>query len=608
MYVEPNTTIKLLFGVPLNPTYEGTLTFDSREEQYDYFNSKNPITLTQYSYQRYEDGVICVELPISRLYTCDYMMFQNYQYNEDKWFYAFVTNVEYVSETTTKVFYTIDVMQTWLLGQDWEFDNCFIDREHVSDDTIGTNILPEPFECGDFVLQKQNRLETYTGYGMIIAGFCRIGIENNQQTHLIPNEPQCELVAFGNTMDESPVSVIEKTMYNQVYNYMPFTTASDREKALHVLKSLLEGNFWNSFNNLVTSIYIVPNNYVGEIKYINRRAIQVGSTSPASISDIICDGFGTYDSYFSINTSDYTPVCNKLYTEQFRTIKITGMNGCDYVIPQDSVSITQSEDEYGVMQRYVSYRIKGGVYSGCGYRFTPAMKNGTYARACSLDTGAIVENPFTASEKTSMMGNALLSMLTSVIRGFTPAKEGTKVSSTDRYRKESYRKYKGDEDFSPTGYVTSERVRTRKSQSSPAHMEFPLAKWIDIFSTAGVGKSMSDVPSIGSTVIDNINGYYTFGYEIYTPNTKDIISLDNYLNTFGYASNRIGKPNYNTRKKWNYVKTKLCNLKDSRCPTETLVAIKGIINNGIMFWHGEENVYNYVLPNGKPNPNEVNNV
>lgn len=602
MGTEPNTIIKLLFGVPLNPTYEGTLTFADADEQYAYFNSKNPIPLTRQSYQRYDEGSISVNLPIAQLYTCDYMMFQNASY-DDKWFYAFVTNVEYINDVTTKVYYQIDVMQTWLLGVDWEFDNCFISREHVSDDRIGANILPEPFEVGDFELQRQGKLETINGYAMIIAGFCRIGVENNQQTHLIPDNPRCEIVGFAGTMTDSPIASVERTVYNQVYNYLPFTTASDRDKALYVLKQLLEGDFWNTFNNTISSVYIIPDNYVGDIRYINRRTINIGTTAPASICDIVCDGVGTYDSYFSINTDTYTPMCNKLYTEQFRTIKICGVNGVEYILPQDSVSITQAADEFGDIQRYISYRIKGGVYGGCGYRFTPAMKNGTYSRAGSLDTGSLIENPFTASEKSSIVGNALLSALTSVIRGLPQVRGTTKTVETEENRVNTYSR--GDSGrLVKVGKTEEDRMRVTKREYADK-AKFPLADFISIFSGAK-GRKVNETNSL-SGVIDNINGYYSYSYEIYAPKYQDIVNLDVYLNTFGYASNRVGMPNTNNRQKWNYVKTKWCNLKNSRCPTDALIDIKEIVNNGIMFWHGETNVNNYVLTNGKPNPNEVVN-
>lgn len=601
MATEPNTIVKLLFGVPLNPTYEGTLTFADADEQYAYFNSKNPILLTSQSYQRYDEGSITVNLPVARLYTCDYMMFQNAFY-DDKWFYAFVTNVEYINDVTTKVYYQIDVMQTWLLGVDWEFDNCFIDREHTNDDTIGANILPEPFETGDFVLKKQGFFDTgeaYSNYGMILAGYCRLAVQFRDGSY--PENPAIELDAFLGTTYSTPVVKIENTVYNLCYNYLPFTTNHDKTVAMNVLKHLMNGDFWDTFNNNMVGVYIVPERYVGNKYYEEVNVDTHGATLSGRI--VTCDAYGLYDSAFGIDT-DYTPVCNKLYTEQFMSVNIKGIQGVGSELPIDSIVITRDYDGEGGYTHNIHYRIQGGVYGGGGYRFTPKAKEGAFQRAFCLDTGNINEIPFTASGFYSAFGNLALSTISTVLRAYRPARRVSERTQVTTDKTEKFRVLKSGEQKKYA--LSKRRKKITESEESPASFNFPLAGVIDNVAGYNAPKLPDGVVPI-SSMIDNINGCFTFSYEIYAPNTVDLRNIDNYLNTFGYSSNRIGIPNVNTRRKWNYLKTKWCNLKNSRCPTDALIDIKEIINNGITFWHGETNVNNYVLTNGKPNPNEVVN-
>ena len=94
MYIEPNSVIKLLNNVPLDNTYNHTIRFDSLSEQTTYFNSKVKYTFSNQSYQRVVKGRMRLGIGADQVYDCNYLMFQNTGFG-NKWFYAFVTGVEY---------------------------------------------------------------------------------------------------------------------------------------------------------------------------------------------------------------------------------------------------------------------------------------------------------------------------------------------------------------------------------------------------------------------------------------------------------------------------------------------------------------------------------
>lgn len=147
MYIEPNTTIKLYSGVPLDNTYIHTLYFASESEQQTYF-SDSKYTFTAQSYQRIERGKMRIESKADDLYDCNYLAFKNANYG-DKWFYAFITSVEYINNVTSEITFEIDVMQTYLF--DVTLKDCFVEREHSETDVIGDNIQAEPVETGEYV-------------------------------------------------------------------------------------------------------------------------------------------------------------------------------------------------------------------------------------------------------------------------------------------------------------------------------------------------------------------------------------------------------------------------------------------------------------------------
>lgn len=166
MYIEPNTNIRILNNVPLDTTYDHTLYFASAAAQSSYFITKQKYNLTGYTYQRVKRGVARVGIKADNLYDCNYMMFQNTNFG-NKWFYAFITSVEYVNNETSDVFFEIDVMQTWFF--DCELEHCFVEREHSVTDNIGDNIVPESLATGEYVFNDYAPLRSAVYNIVLIA-------------------------------------------------------------------------------------------------------------------------------------------------------------------------------------------------------------------------------------------------------------------------------------------------------------------------------------------------------------------------------------------------------------------------------------------------------
>lgn len=148
MYIEPGTNIKILKDCPLDTTYDHTIYFADKASQTNYFVGLTKYNLTNYTYQRVKRGMARVEIKADNLYDCNYMMFQNTNYG-NKWFYAFIKSVEYVNNETSEITFEIDVMQTWFF--DYTLDYCFVEREHTATDEVGSNLVPENFDVGEYV-------------------------------------------------------------------------------------------------------------------------------------------------------------------------------------------------------------------------------------------------------------------------------------------------------------------------------------------------------------------------------------------------------------------------------------------------------------------------
>ena len=166
MNISPNTKLVICQDVPLDPSYEHTIHFGYAREyyhmadQYDYFYSKRKYVFEPTTYQRVNSNKIRIQMIADNLYNCNYMMFQNTNfrteskhYTGDKWFYAFITKVEYINNAVTEITYELDVMQTWMF--DYVISWSFVERQHSYSDNIGDNLVPETLVPSSYVTESE---------------------------------------------------------------------------------------------------------------------------------------------------------------------------------------------------------------------------------------------------------------------------------------------------------------------------------------------------------------------------------------------------------------------------------------------------------------------
>lgn len=145
MAFTPNSRVYLL-DTPLDNKYKHQIHFETLDAQRAYFESCIKHSYEGVTFQR-KDNVIRVENHIDYLWDSNYVMYQNTQYGA-KWFYAFITKMEYVNDRTTDVYIETDVYQTWLFNT--VIKPSFVVREHVADDTIGKHLLDEGLATGEY--------------------------------------------------------------------------------------------------------------------------------------------------------------------------------------------------------------------------------------------------------------------------------------------------------------------------------------------------------------------------------------------------------------------------------------------------------------------------
>lgn len=152
MAVSPSSWVYLL-DTPLDNTYKNELHFDTINKQREYFNTRIKHKFDDVTYNR-KDSSFVVEKNIDALYDSNYVMYCNVPMS-NHWFYAFITKMEYVSESVTRVFIETDVYQTWLF--DTTLRKSFVIREHVDNDDIGKHLVDEGLDLGDYVMNSYKK-------------------------------------------------------------------------------------------------------------------------------------------------------------------------------------------------------------------------------------------------------------------------------------------------------------------------------------------------------------------------------------------------------------------------------------------------------------------
>ena len=284
--ISPDSNIKIYKNVPLDNTYNHTLYFANVTAQNAYFHGTASVqhSLTAQSYQRVRKGAMRIAVNAESLYTCNYLAFQNHAYGT-KWFYAFITSVEYINDTTSEVTFEIDVMQTYFF--DVTLKQCFVEREHSEQDDLFGNIQPEPVSLGEYVDDVDNGV-------------------------------------LGQYHSDNPVIIVAKsadsTHQGNVYDGI-FSGAQLYAFNYSDMASIV--SFLDSYINQpdeILSIYMVP-------KQLYPWVIPTGGTPlGGNVQASTESGFSITTCYGTEDFDGYTPKNKKLYTYPYNFVRID--NNC----------------------------------------------------------------------------------------------------------------------------------------------------------------------------------------------------------------------------------------------------------------------------------------
>ena len=508
MYIEPSTNIRILKGVPLDNSYTNSLYFSSQPAQTNYFMGRTKYNLNGQTFQRRAQGSARVQIPIGNLYDCNYIMYQNSGFS-NKWFYGFITSVEYLNNNNSVINFEIDVIQTWYFN--WSFGECFIERQHTETDHIGGNLVPENLELGEYVMRSPVSTNFTDSYKICVAATFKV-IWDSADTAILK-------------LEDSPGGT-----YNGVYSGLYLNYVNSGEKVNTIL-NFASAPTVNKLSGIV-SIFLIPTEF----------AIEPGQTAK-TITLSINKNRETVDGY--------PPKNNKLFTYPYCYIYATDLAGnyAEYRYEDFSTSPCQFavRGETGCTTSAIMWPIN---YKGVVNNYVEQLTLGNFP-ICSYNTDFF--KAWLAQNMTSV-GAGLLGGTVSTLAGITSANPAMVAG----------------------GIAAIGGTVQKITQSSVKPPEFR-------------GDTSSNL-----LWANGLKNYYLYPVSIKQEFAKII---DEFFTCYGYAIHRVQKPVLRARKRWTYLKTIDCQLKNTNLPADDCKKVKDIFNKGITFWVNASDVGDYSQDN-----------
>lgn len=562
MNIIPNTVVRLLKDVPLYKDNENTLWFDSLSEQTSYFSTKTYKQFEKFTYQRKERNYIAVSENADKLYDYNYLMFQNQNYT-NKWFYAFIDEIEYRNPDTTFIYYTIDVFQTWLTEMDYTSQQCFIDREHTKryypDGSPIVNTLPENLEIGsDYEVVGTEQWTQKDDISFLIL--CTKG----DITKRIDSSDYWESPTFGNVTQSLNYFIIpfliSRPTVNVKMNGMRLSNLSHVQYTISTKEELV---------NTVVSMTVTS--VLPFMIYGTGSELTCDELQPVHGNDLIMcrpvngakfrihsiDFGNKYDGF-----PDYEE--SKLLMYPYSYTELTDFRGNSFIIKNEYLPSTW-------------FRIN--VLSNLSFKNKIAYMVGSYNGSAdnSLEYGIIdtdtMEMPviddysaaYVQGNKNSLInaqnimsqnnqigvGSGLVGMLGGILTGNIGGVVG---GATQAFN---------------TNVSYQQQVSTLNAK-------------------------MQDIENIPPTLSKQGNdstfsmGYDYRGFFLVKKTIKKEYAdiLTNYFKMYGYRTNRLGIIIPHNRQCWNYIKTVGCNISGS-IPQDDLMKLRSMFDKGITLWHDD---------------------
>lgn len=534
--------------VPLDPRYEHTLKFDDPDLQEYYFYTKMVHeTTADMSYLR-KGRYINVDFSIEDLEGVNYLYTKNHG---EKRQYYFVDRKEYVSTQVTRLHVTLDVLQTY--QHDWYLPPCFVEREHVNDDTVGANMVDEGLELGEYVTNSEFSLD---------FGELAIVIQSS--------------VTLTNPIGDP----ITGGIIGNVYNGLALYTRTLNTTGALVIDAVIKSLETSGKADAIANMWVYP-----------KRMINADFGTEDDSTMLLVKGIKpfTFSTIRNVTLGGYVPKNKKLLTYPYNLLYVHNNMGECAMYHYELFSTTANDGLPG-------FRIAGNIGADGTVRLMPcnyagiAENNEEGLSLTGFPTCSWTQDAYKIwlAQNANSQGLAIQTGNIAVGIGAAQAAIGVGQAALPGGENGVHMMASGI-DRAYSGYLQVAGVLAARKD---AQVQPPQAK--------GAQSSSCNIT----------DGKHTFQLCARSIQAGMARSLDDYFQMYGYKVNQVKFPNITGRQNWNYVKT-IGAVVQGNIDAEDRLKIGMILDKGVTFWHDPEQMYNYFGTNSlkKPEPDiSLNNV
>ena len=547
--VEPQGEIYLC-STPLENDYNNELTFTNLTEQLTYFNSTIKHTLDNYTYIR-KESIINIGLSIDDIINCNYLFYKNTGFT-NKYYFCFITDMQYVNENCTSIKIETDVWQTWQF--DVVYKPSFIEREHVNDDTVGANTLPEQLETGEYTISSEVDNNDLKDVCPVVATTVDPNGDDEYGSYCGNRYEALGYYIFKGALMSAYDGGDQAFCIKSYLDYMAGQSKTDAIKSIFMAPKKLVG--WSTTGTWSTSSILSMYNYRNALDVFNytNNQNQQGTYYDRPIT------FTSLSTTRPTTFGSYTPKNNKLFTFPYSYMNLTNNNGGNSIFKyEDFNSNTPTFEINGIISPSCSIRAIPLNYKRLAKNYNYGLQGAKYPICSWLND--IYTNWLT--QNAVNIGLNVAGNVGQIISGVALASTGAGALSG------------AGEVASGIGGIANTLGQIYQHSLVPPQAE----------------------GNINGGEVSGANSKITFTLQNMQVREEIARVIDGYFSMFGYKVNRVKTPNITGRTNWNYVKTIDVNL-EGDIPQNDLSILKGVFNKGITLWHNPSTMYDYSQNNG----------
>ena len=545
-YILPNSTIELYKGVELDNTYEHTFYFENEAQRDTTLfgggsSSYHVISRIDNAMYQIAKDTGRIRIAMDRMkftngtaYDINYMRFRNTSY-ENKWFYAFVTEVNYLNDKVCELTYELDYMVTFFF--DYNLGTSYVEREHSIDDSVASCLVPESLETGEYTFTRALHSVFDNTYKVLVGQQMAVRVEEGYSMVLAANDSFLPKTFFDVDPPSVPFARIDGLPTSNRFPHEWFNRYDSTNDAWEYNDNGLQ-NFYN------TNI----GNYVSHGKtdallglYLYPTCLLPDPLTSVEFKD------PNLDVYVLINRNSdvdgYAPFNKKLFTYPYNFVYVRDYNGNANVYKFEYTNFAQMQFQfYGNISATPSICLVPLNYKNTPDNFDEAM----------LITNVPQLSIATDAYKQWLAENGVMTAL----NGMRGALQGLSHTATAS---------------SGNGVTGAGLVSTGMS----------IASSMAAYHQAMIQPNQTLTGS-SATALTAVNTP-PFLVGIKSVNATMAESIDNYFSMFGYACRKTKVPSRHNRSRWTYTKTIGCVLTGD-VPNMFLKKITEVFDKGITFW------------------------